>query len=243
MNNRIKTKRNKRFLIDSILESPFVEKGCHWVAKTFEPGLRWRESRFGSADQIVVDAKVIFAVHLMAMLDAPRSAREILEPLFEHNPGNGDVAAELLECYLELGLDSEAKELYLACKNNPKLYDAAMGLSEYFEKGKIWDKYCSSGITKEVVYSINRGDFDRCRQLLSAKDGLEVELLRLSVLGAENLHKLFLDQLKHITSNFVDVYRDFKFWFYRSTKADSDPEYWKLCAHPSFSKYAVILKK
>lgn len=242
MNNRIKTKRNKRFLIDSILGSPFVENGCHWVAKVFEPGLRWRERRFGLTDQIVVDAKLAFAVHLMAMLDAPRSAREILESLFEHNPGNGDVVAELLECYLDLGLESEAKELYLACKSNPKLHDAVMGLCEYFDEGKIWDKYCSSEITKDVVYSINRGDFDCCWQLLSAKDGLEAELLRLSVLGAENRHDLFLDQLKHVTSNFADVHRDFKFWFYRTTKADSDPEYWRLCAHPSFSKYGVTLE-
>lgn len=242
MNKRIKAKLNKRFLIDSILDPRFGENGYHWVVTEFDHALRWRERWFGVNDRALVDSRVNYAVHLAAMFDAPHSALRILQSVFQDNPKNIEVPAELIECCLELNLLDDAAAIFERCKVAGLGDESILEYADYFTGIKEWSSRCSSELSKNVIRPLMDGEFDLCWGLLAGKEGLEVELLKLAVYGAQDCHGSFIEQLKNITENFSDICRDFKFWFFRTRESDSDPEYWKLCSHPSFSKFGVVLQ-
>ncbi len=242
MNKRTKTKRNKQLLIDSIIDSSFVANGYHWTAKTFTPGLNFRQMKFGPSDIILIDAKVNYAVHLFAMLNSPNLALQFLEAAFKDNPTNIDVATELIECYLELDRIEEAKNLFEKIRNKTCSTKAIRELAEYIDGDKVWEKYTSSEIAKIVIDHIELREFDLCKTILNNKNDLESELLRLALYGAENSHEKFMAQLKGIVHAFNGIVRNYIFWYFRTVKSDSDAEYWELCSHPSFSNDGVILQ-
>lgn len=243
MNNRIKAKLNKQFLINSIIESPFIENGFHWTKTQFDAGLKWRECHFGTTDRLVVDAKVNFAVYLIAMFDAPHFALKILESIYQSNPANAEVVSELIECNLELNRISNAAFVFDKLSSGFNGQNSILKYSGFITGDKVWDKYCSSDLSRESIRLINSGEFDLCREFLMKQHGIESEVLKLNLFGAENNHGNFINQLKFLVNNYNDIYRDYKFWFYRTSDAISDPMYWELCDHPSFSKNGVSMKK
>lgn len=241
MNKRISKKKSKEALFAALNTFRFVENGYHWTKMRFELNSGKCLLPKSKDYSMYIEARITYSIALYSLIGAPKLALSILTELNKLYPERTDIAAEMIECNLEVGDNECAKHLYNKFIERTKCEDLVREYKDYVNEMRQWEHYCVPGEFRNTIEEIMNGNIDKAIKVIHGEQSLESDLSLLYIEGVMNRKNEYLKQLSHILKLYTNIKRGFRFWFFRPNHIWNNKVYQKLIRHENFNKYDVIL--